>query len=91
MLDPSAGVSHDYETYSIVTLNGNIITGIKINETDDEITLRTADGIDKTLERTTIDEVFQTGVSLMPADLQRLLSVKELADIVAYLKTLTKQ
>ncbi len=91
LLDPSAGVSHNYETYSIVTLSGNIITGIKINETDDEITLRTADGIDKTLERTTIDEVFQTGVSLMPADLQRLLSVKELADIVAYLKTLTKQ
>ena len=91
MLDPSAGVSHNYETYSIVTLTGNIVTGIKINETDEEVTLRTAEGIDKTFKRSTIDEVFQTGVSLMPADLQRLLSVKELADIVAYLRTLTKK
>jgi len=91
LLDPSAGVSHNYETYSLVTLDGNIVTGIKINETGKEVTLRTAEGIDKTVAQSNVDELIKTGVSLMPADLQRLLSVKELVDIVAYLRTLTKK
>ena len=90
ILDPSAGVSHNYETYSLITIDGNIITGIKINDTDAEITLRTAEGIDKTTMKSDVDELIKTGVSLMPADLQRLLSVQELVDIVAYLATLTK-
>ncbi|MBA62961.1 MAG: hypothetical protein CMJ76_11405 [Planctomycetaceae bacterium] len=90
ILDPSAGVSHNYETYSLITINGNIITGIKINDTDAEITLRTAEGIDKTVSRTAVDELIKTGVSLMPADIQRLLSIQELVDIVAYLRTLKK-
>ena len=90
ILDPSAGISHNYETYSLITIDGNIITGIKINDTDTEITLRTAEGIDKTTMKSDVDELIKTGVSLMPADLQRLLSVQELVDIVAYLATLTK-
>ena len=91
LLDPSAGVSHNYETYALVTLDGNIITGIKINETKDEVTLRTAEGIDKTVTQSNVDELIKTGVSLMPADLQRLLSVQELVDIVAYLSALKKK
>ena len=91
ILDPSAGVSHNYETYSLITINGNIITGIKINETAGDITLRTAEGIDKTVMKQDVDELIKTGVSIMPADLQRLLSIQELVDIVAYLRTLTKK
>ena len=91
ILDPSAGVSHNYETYSLITIDGNIITGIKINDTAGEITLRTAEGIDKKVMRQDIDELIKTGVSLMPADLQRLLTVQELVDIVAYLRTLTNE
>ena len=91
LLDPSAGVSHNYETYALVTLVGNIITGIKINETKDEVTLRTAEGIDKTVTQSNVDELIKTGVSLMPADLQRLLSDQELVDIVAYLSALKKK
>jgi len=91
ILDPSAGVSHNYETYSLITNDGNIITGIKINDTAAETTLRTAEGIDKKVSKQDVDEIFKTGVSIMPADLQRLLSVQELVDVVAYLRTLTKQ
>ena len=90
ILDPSAGVSHNYETYSVITLDGNILTGIKLSATDTDFVIRTAEGIDKRLSQNDIDEVIKTGTSLMPADLQRLLSVQELTDIVAYLKTLVK-
>lgn len=91
ILDPSAGVSHNYETYSLITLDGNIINGIKISDTDESVTLRNAEGIDKTIPQDDVDELLKTGVSLMPADLQRLLTAQELADVVAYLKTLLKK
>ena len=91
ILDPSAGVSHNYETYSVITLGGNVVTGLKISETKLAVIIRTADGIDKTVPQKDIDELIKTDVSLMPADLQRLLSVPELVDLVAYLRTLTKK
>ena len=91
ILDPSAGVSHNYETFSIVTIDGNIHTGLKISDTAASITIRNAEGIDRTIRQDDVDEVLKTGVSIMPADLQRLLTIQELVDVVAYLKTLKKK
>ena len=91
ILDPSAGVSHNYETFSIITIDGNIYTGLKISDTRASITIRNAEGIDRTILQDDVDEVLKTGVSIMPADLQRLLTIQELVDVVAYLKTLKKK
>jgi len=55
------------------------------------ITIRNAAGIDRTILQDDVDEVLKTGVSIMPADLQRLLTIQELVDVVAYLKTLKKK
>ena len=86
ILDPSAGVSHNYETFSVITIDGNIYTGLKISDTRASITIRNAEGIDRTILQDDVDEVLKTGVSIMPADLQRLLTIQELVDVVAYLK-----
>ncbi len=91
ILDPSAGVSHNYETFSVITIDGNIYTGLKISDTMASITIRNAEGIDRTILQDDVDEVLKTGVSIMPADLQRLLTIQELVDVVAYLKTLKKK
>ena len=91
ILDPSAGVSHNYETFSVITIDGNIYTGLKISDTMASITIRNAEGIDRTILQDDVDEVLKTGVSIMPADLQRLLTIQELVDLVAYLKTLKKK
>ena len=91
ILDPSAGVSHNYETFSVITIDGNIYTGLKISDTMASITIRNAEGIDRTILQDDVDEILKTGVSIMPADLQRLLTIQELVDVVAYLKTLKKK
>ncbi|MCH2600194.1 MAG: c-type cytochrome [Pirellulales bacterium] len=91
ILDPNAGVSHNYETFSVITIDGNIYTGLKISDTMASITIRNAEGIDRTILQDDVDEVLKTGVSIMPADLQRLLTIQELVDVVAYLKTLKKK
>jgi putative heme-binding domain-containing protein len=91
ILDPSAGISHNYETYAAVLEDGNLVTGVLVNRTDEAVVLRTAEAIDRTYDIEEIEELVKSPVSLMPADLQKLLSVQELVDVVQYLGSLKKR
>lgn len=50
--------------------------------------IRGVDGVDVTLARSTVEQLVQQPVSLMPADLATVLSEQELVDVVAWLQTL---
>ncbi|MES2792507.1 MAG: PVC-type heme-binding CxxCH protein [Planctomycetota bacterium] len=88
---PSAGISHNYETFSAIMLDGTIFNGILVSQTDEAVTLRNNEAITKTVARKDLDELVKQKLSLMPADLAKLLSVSELADVVEYLATLKKK
>jgi putative heme-binding domain-containing protein len=90
VLYPSAGISHNYETYALALGAGNVLTGILVSETDDSVTIKSADAIVRTFEKSEIEEMKKQTVSLMPADLQRTMTVQDLVDVVAYLATLKK-
>lgn len=90
ILDPSAGISHNYETYQAVLESGNVVSGLKITETDESITIRNAESIDKTIDKDDIDELIKSKISLMPSDLQKTMSVQDLVDVVEFLETLKK-
>ncbi len=90
VLYPSAGVSHNYETWSLLLDSGNLVTGVLTNETDAEVTIKGADGIARTFKRSEIDEMVKQKTSLMPADLQKVMTAQDLADVVEYISTLKK-
>lgn len=90
ILNPSAGISHNYETYSCLTADGQLITGILINETDESVTLKTADAVLRTVADDDIEVLRKQEVSLMPADLQKQMTVQQLSDLVDYLTLLKK-
>ncbi|MBP85671.1 MAG: hypothetical protein CMJ64_02980 [Planctomycetaceae bacterium] len=90
ILDPSAGISHNYETYQVILDSGNIVSGLKISETDDEITIRDPESIDKTFAKDGVEEIIKSTISLMPADLQKTMSAEDLVDVVEFLGTLKK-
>lgn len=91
ILYPSAGISHNYETYTAVLESGTSVSGIKINETEDEITLKDAEAIPRTFKKDEIDEITRQEISLMPADLQKVMTEQELVDVVDYMQTLKKK
>jgi putative heme-binding domain-containing protein len=91
ILDPSAGISHNYESYSALTSEGQVITGLLISQTDGHVVLRDAEGIDRTLRREELDEFSKLSTSLMPSNIIELLSAEELVDLVEYLQTLKKK
>ncbi|MFO0912151.1 MAG: PVC-type heme-binding CxxCH protein [Pirellulales bacterium] len=91
ILYPSAGISHSYETWSAVLKDGNVVTGIITSQTDQQITMKNNEGLARTIPRSDIEELQKQNVSLMPADLYKLLSEQDLVDVVEYLLTLQKK
>jgi putative heme-binding domain-containing protein len=90
ILDPSAGVSFNYETWAIRTLDGTLLTGILVSQTDEQVELKTAEAIVHKLPKDDIDQMKKSTLSIMPADIPKLLKAEELVDIVEYLTTLKK-
>ena len=90
ILFPSAAITHNYETHRIELQNGNIVQGIIVSETSESIAIKTAEAIVQTYKKSEIAENIEIKVSLMPADLQKLLTVDDLVDVVEYLTTCKK-
>jgi putative heme-binding domain-containing protein len=88
ILYPSAGISHNYESWVVATTGGDVLNGLITSETADEITLKDAKAILRTIKKSDIENRKKSEVSLMPGDVQKLITEKELVDIVEYLTTL---
>lgn len=90
ILNPSAAVSHNYETYALLDADDRVITGLLMNRTDESVTVRNSEGIDYVVPTEDIVTLKQQSVSLMPADLQKAMSLQDLLDLVDYLVLLRK-
>lgn len=88
---PSAGISHNYEGYTAALKDGTVFTGILIGQADDAVTLRNIEAITKSIPRKDIDDLVKSKLSIMPADIAKLLSIEELTDVVEYMATLKKK
>ncbi|MEM9828510.1 MAG: PVC-type heme-binding CxxCH protein [Planctomycetota bacterium] len=84
---PNAAIAKGYETAVVQTEWGDTLTGIVASENEDELTLVQADGSQVTIDP---NEIIgrKKGKSSMPADLVKLMTPRELRDLVAYLDSL---
>jgi putative heme-binding domain-containing protein len=87
ILDPNRSVDSRYVEYVAETRSGRVFTGILAAESATSITLRGQEGKDQVLLRTELEELSSTGRSLMPEGLERELSRRDLADLIAYLSS----
>jgi putative membrane-bound dehydrogenase-like protein len=88
ILYPSAAISHNFETSRVTTDDGLTRSGILVSESDTEAKLKDENGIIHTIPVNAIEERSKIDASLMPSDIQKLLSAQELVDVVEYLSTL---
>jgi putative heme-binding domain-containing protein len=91
ILDPSAGISHNFETYTAILADGTTLTGIKLGQTDESVTLKTAEAI---IHKIAVDDIAllkKQKISLMPSGLTKTMRKKDLIDLVEYLQTLKKK
>lgn len=91
ILFPSAAISHGYENWLVLTDEGQIYTGLLVSESAQEIKIKDDKGIIRTIPVSEIEERKKQPASLMPSDLQRLMTTEELVDIVEYMTTLKER
>jgi putative membrane-bound dehydrogenase-like protein len=86
ILDPNRAVDGNYFGYTALGVDGRVHTGIITAETASSVTLRLPEGKEVTLLRTEIEELVNTGLSLMPNGLEKGISVTEMGDVVSFIK-----
>jgi putative membrane-bound dehydrogenase-like protein len=85
VLDPNREVNPAYANYIAITIDGRSITGMIAAETATSITLSRGEGQTETVLRKNIDEMVNTGLSLMAEGLEKQLSKQDMADVIEYL------
>ena len=86
ILNPNQAIDNNYVSYTIVTRDGNVLTGIISAETATSITLRQQENKTLSVLRADIEAIQTSGVSLMPEGFEKHLSKQQMADLIAFIK-----
>lgn len=84
IINPNAAINPDYVSYTIVTVDGNVLTGLFQSADENRITLIDQTAKIHTIARTDIDDICASSVSLMPTGFEKL-GKDKLQDLVAFL------
>lgn len=87
LVDPSSVIRKEYVNVVIRTADGRVLTGMPISSDDSAVTLRDAKNNPTTVLAAEIEEMHESPVSMMPANLYRQLSPQELRDLFTYLQS----
>src|SRR5206468_3465586 len=85
ILDPNRAFESKYAEFVIALEDGRVLNGLVAAETATGVTLRRQEGKEATLARSEIESMAGSGRSLMPEGMEKDLSVKDVADLIAYL------
>jgi len=89
IVDPSAVLGRDYRTTVLATVDGRVISGLLLKETDSALTLRTINDT-VVVPKADIEERQLSNLSLMPERLLDSFQSEEVLDLVAYLQSPTQ-
>jgi putative heme-binding domain-containing protein len=88
ILTPSASILMGYENWAVRTKDGDVKTGIKVEDTDDHVTLKDNQGEYIDIPVAKIAEKKMLKLSMMPEELTKSMTAQELVDLVEYMSTL---
>jgi len=91
ILHPSKGISFGFESWEIKLKDGSSTTGIINSKTETDLELKLPGGGRQQLKMSDVKSITALKVSMMPDGLHQTMSSQELADLLAYLKDLTKK
>ena len=85
ILDPDAVVDAKHRGEMIVTTQGKVISGFVESESDDAVTIRSANRDPQRIPIDQIDDRLELKTSFMPSGIDRTMSQQELQDLIEYL------
>lgn len=87
ILDPNADIQPGYQASTCVLGTGEVVTGIVSAESGGSLTMKLADGSTRTISRDEIEELVTTNRSFMPEGLETTVTVDQMRDLLAFLRT----
>ena len=91
VLQPNKTIAQGFATTSILTVDGRVVIGFVTKEQADQVTLRDTQAKEHTISKDDIEIRKTLKTSVMPEGLMDKYSVSDLAGIIAYLESLSKQ
>ena len=93
VLRPSKRIDKGFAQVSVVTVDGKILTGIRVSENDDELVLRNLAQTEPIkIPSDDIDDVLQSRTSIMPAGLAKQLKTRQdFDDLMKYVIEVRKR
>jgi putative heme-binding domain-containing protein len=88
ILKPSVKIAQGYEAYSFAMADGRVFTGFVVTERASTVQVRDSLGALRELKRSEIEQRRRQEASAMPEGTTANLTPEELADLVAYLRSL---
>lgn len=89
ILEPSRKIDPKYTTWLVETMDGLVATGLLVEKTDEKVVLRDAQNQLRSINKADIEQLVPQERSLMPELLFRDMTAQQVADLVAYLSSLT--
>jgi putative heme-binding domain-containing protein len=88
ILDPNRALDGRYAAFNVLTKRGQQFSGMLRSETAASITLVGPDGKKQEILRAEIEELTNTGKSLMPDGLEKDIAPQAMADLVAFVQSI---
>jgi putative membrane-bound dehydrogenase-like protein len=86
VLAPNVEIDPRFLEYVVLTTDGQVITGVVAGETSTAVTIRGPENKTATVLRVDIDDMHNTGKSLMPEGFEKVIDKKSMADLLAFLQ-----
>lgn len=90
ILRPSENISQEYRTRSVLTDDGNVLTGIVLKQSKAQMVLSDSQGKEHTIATDSIEQVQVSPKSIMPEMLFAGLTRQQAADLLAFLSSQRK-
>jgi len=83
--DPSAAIREEYTNYRLLTVDGQLLTGLLVDRSEYAVQLRTAEGQTLRFPLTEVESLQASPISLMPEDSLQSLGQREIRDLLSYI------
>ncbi len=85
VFDPSLVIGPGYQATTLATTEGRILTGLLVEDGKERVLLKLQGGQVETIQRSQIDEMKTSQLSLMPDSFETQLAPQEIVDLCAFL------
>ena len=87
IVNPNAEIREGYETVTVLTDEGRVISGFLFDQDKQVVVVRGSDGQNITIARESIGEMKRNGLSLMPEGLLDKMTNQQVRDLFAFLRS----